>query len=117
MKIKLAKTKRQFLDAFAECDHLDEEDALALADAFGAEFREEPKEPELAKRIYVGGAGLWTHDADMTPRRLTWAEEREAAARYNAAGNILRHDEGLIHVDHLDRVLHRERQLLGKEGS
>lgn len=86
--------------------------AAEVADEAGIPW--DPEEPGLPERISQGGegVGLWTHDAHMEPRDLTEAEEHEAAARYNAVASILTHDEGLIHTDHVKRVLRQERDRL-----
>lgn len=91
---------------------IDRSDLLSVLEEAGLEL--EPEEPELPKRVQLGGesGGLWTHDANMEPRPLTARELSELVARYNAVQNILDHDVGHIHVDHVRRVLTSARRRL-----
>lgn len=86
------------------------EKAAALAEKAGVQW--DPEEPELPARVWVfdGSCALWWDGrAHIEERANLSPVYQEAAARYNAVESILTGYDGLIHVDHVKRVLGSER--------
>lgn len=103
-------------DPEGHCLHSDigaAEYAAYLAEKAGVQW--DPEEPELPEQVKVrdGCCALWWEGrAVIGERGALYPVYREAAARYNAMGNILENDHGLIHTDHVGRVLRSEREKL-----